>query len=215
LELQNWRFAIGSMATSVAGAWAFRRTGGGDGAPCVQEVHAVATAGNLGMTFQRMRSSMRDLIIETDPAEIIKYKTDLDAGRATLLTIMDTMHDSARSDAWKEKLTDDVDTRMKTYFLVADGMTELAMQNRNSEALRLLRADAVPAGRAFAASLTALMDAVGAQAQERAKANEKTAALGNVLLMANATSALLLAAVGLAACLLATAARLRSGPPQK
>jgi methyl-accepting chemotaxis protein len=142
-----------------------------------------------------MRSSMRDLIIETDPVENTRYKSDLDSGRETLLKIIASMHASAKGVPEKEKLANEVDARMKAYFEVADKMTNLAMQNRNSEALHLLRNDAVPASQAFAESLTVMVDAKNAQAEAQFKENDSTAMQGNVLMIVCCAVAVLLSIV--------------------
>jgi methyl-accepting chemotaxis protein len=191
-----------TLATAAAGFWVHRGWADGDRA-IYQDGAAAAAAGNLGRTFQSMRSSMRDLIIETDPVENAKYKGDLDAGRARLLQMLGMLHDSAKGRPYTEKLANDVDDCMKEYFVVVDRMTDLAMRNRNAEAMQYLRNDAVPASRAFAAALTALMDAKNAQAELTFNENRRAADTGDALLAVNVVSAALLALASLAVCLLA------------
>jgi hypothetical protein len=204
-----------SAGAGAAGARALRRAGGDDGELYARGVHAVGAAGNLGRTFQRMRSSVRDLIIETDPAENLKYEAELDDGRAVLLGAMDGLKRSLRGDAAHEGLLDDVDICMKDYFVVTDDMIILAMANRNAEARALMRNEAVPANQAFAAALTALMDAVDARAKERAEANDRAVGLASALatLGAAAAAAALLALAALAACLLLAVRAAAAAPP--
>jgi hypothetical protein len=120
---------------------------------------------------------------------------------------MDGLRRSLRGDAAHEGLLDDVDIRMKDYFVVTDDMIILAMANRNAEARALLRNEAVPASQAFAAALTALMDAVDARAKERADANDRAVGLAGTLVALGAASAAaaLLALAAAAACLLLAA----------
>jgi hypothetical protein len=120
---------------------------------------------------------------------------------------MDGLRRSLRGDAAHEGLLDDVDIRMKDYFVVTDDMIILAMANRNAEARELLRNEAVPANQAFAAALTALMDAVDARAKERAEANDRAVGLAGALATLGAASAAasLLAVAALAVCLLLAA----------
>jgi methyl-accepting chemotaxis protein len=184
-----------TLLVGIVGIWALSQTRRGGESLYKEGVLPVTSAGNLGRTFQRMRSSMRDLIMETDPAENTKYKADLDAGRKTLLDIMATMHASAKGVPEKERLANDVDSCMKAYFAVADKMTDLAMQNKNTEATYFLRHDAVPASQAFAASLTTMMDAKNAQAEAQFKENNSTATQGNVLTIICCAAAVLLSVI--------------------
>jgi methyl-accepting chemotaxis protein len=179
-------FAVAiAMTLLVAGVgiWALHEMGLGSEALHKEGVIPVTSAGNLGRTFQSMRSSMRDLIIETDAAGNAKYKAELDAGRARLSQIMGSLHDSARGNADKEKLANEVDTCMKGYLAAVDKMTELAMVNRNAEAMHVLRNDAVPPSNAMAASVTKLMDAKNEQAEQQYNANNSTRTQGNALMI--------------------------------
>jgi methyl-accepting chemotaxis protein len=205
--------ALLAAGAGAAGVRALRRAGGGDGELYSRGVHAVGAAGNLGRTFQSTRSAMRDMIMETDPAENLGYEAALDEGRATLLRSIDELKRLVRGNAAHEGLVDDVDICMKDYFVVTDDMMILAMANRNAEAAALMRNEAVPANQAFAAALTALMDAVDAQAKEQAQANDRAVALGGRLATLGAASALLLVLTGTATVLLATVLTPRPADP--
>jgi methyl-accepting chemotaxis protein len=172
-----------TVLVGAIGFWALTKLGHGSEELYKEGVKPVTTAGNLGRTFQSMRSSMRDLIIENTTEGNLKYKAELDSGRAKLVELVGNLAASAKGHPEKEKLVNEVDSRMKAYFAVADKMTDLAMVNRNDEAMRFLRNEAVPASGAFAESLTTLMNAKNDQADLQFKVNEATISQANTIMI--------------------------------
>jgi methyl-accepting chemotaxis protein len=190
-----WGFTVAILLTlvvSIAGMWAMRNLIAGDDMLYDESVTALGGAGDLGEIFATMRSNTRDLIMETDPTENARYKATIDANRVLLANAIAQIRTVSDGHPDKTKLVDDVVSKMQDYFNVADTTMSLAMSNRNDEARNYLRAQAVPASKAFAETLANIKNIMRDEAMGQIKTNHKTASTGNTLMIVCTIAAILI-----------------------
>jgi methyl-accepting chemotaxis protein len=181
-----WGFSVGILLTlvvSVVGMLSMRSLINGDHGLFAEGVTALGGAGDLGETFQNMRSNILYLALETDQAEMAKYKAALDANHIALENAIKQIRTVSDGHPAKTALMDDIVAKMQAYFKAADVIIDLAMANRSDEALRYMRTQAAPASRAFADALASTKDIMKGAANEQMVANDKTASRGNMLMI--------------------------------
>jgi methyl-accepting chemotaxis protein len=145
---------------------------------CIKEVHtdgvvALGCAADLGETFNAMRATLRDAVMETDQSSIAQHKTATDAQRASLTETVGKLWPIAKGYAEKEALVRDIEDKMNAYFKIADAIIGHALANRDAEALQVLRSPAgVQANKDFAeilATTKGVMKSVAGGAIDRSE----------------------------------------------
>jgi CHASE3 domain sensor protein len=147
---------------------------------------------------------MRDMCIDTDPAANRAQKEQMDKGRASLRDNMKALQESSWGNPEKKAMVDEVARSMEAYFRVAYEAMDLAMANRNAEAVRWLRTGAVPASTAFRNDLADLKEFMRDRAEDQMGKNE---AASRASMMALALCLAVAVALGLATSALLAAAK--------
>jgi methyl-accepting chemotaxis protein len=164
----------------------------GDHGLFAEGVTALGGAGDLGETFQNMRSNILYLALETDQAEMAKYKAALDANHIALENAIKQIRTMSDGHQGKTALVDDIVAKMQDYFKAADVIVNFALANRSDEALRYMKTQAVPASRAFTEALANAKNIMKKEATDQIQANDNTAGTGNTLIIICTIAAILI-----------------------
>jgi len=182
-----WGFVVTIVLTlivSIIGINYLREMGAGDTVLYEQGVKGLDTAGVLGETFATLRVGTRDLVIvETDPAANARFKAALDSTTASLIQDMNEMKKLTDGLPAMQKLLMDVESKMRDYLTVTEQIAQLAMQDKNAEAYRRLRSDAVPVAGAFAVALTDLREKMRGLAADQMKRTDQIVATGTTMMV--------------------------------
>ena len=180
-------FAIITLLALFLGAEAMRDLSNMHHA--TKEVHqegtlALGFAADLGETFNAMRATLRDVVIETDATSIAQQKSNLGKQQDFLRDTVKKLWPIAKGHAGKEQLVATIESAMDTYFKVADVIVGYAVANRDEEALRYLRSsDAVKANQDFADILATTKNAMKGSAEEALNSSERTNHKANTVLI--------------------------------
>jgi len=156
---------------------------------CIEDVHtegtlALGCAADLGETFNAMRATLRDVLMESDQNSIAQYKATFDKQRSSLTDTIVTLRPLARGHEGKEALVRDIESKMDAYFKIADTIVEHAVANRDAEAMQVLRSSAgVQANKDFAEILAATKGIMKGAAEEAMATSEKTVTKSNTLMI--------------------------------
>lgn len=94
--------------------------------------------GLVGLNFERTRSAMRDLIIETDPNNFKKYEDIIKESDEEMNKYLSEYEKTCLTQEEKNGFADMV-KKINTYKLERDKVVGLALQNKNGEAENLMR----------------------------------------------------------------------------
>jgi methyl-accepting chemotaxis protein len=166
--------AVFTVVVGVIGFVSIMRMGDADRLLYAEGVESLGAAATMGEDFATLRSVLRDMCIDTDAAANQKQKEQMEAGRTNLRTSMRLLQDSAKANPEKRAMVEEVARAMEAYFGAADAVMNLAMANRNAEAIQNLRTDAVPASSAFRDDLTKLKSFMHDYAEDQKEKNEAT-----------------------------------------
>jgi methyl-accepting chemotaxis protein len=193
-----WGFSATAMLTlvvTVAGISSLRSVINGDHVLYAEGVTALGGAGNLGESFQNMRSNILYLALETDQAEMARYKSGIDANRKALDEAVARIRTVSDGHKGKTALMDNIAAKLQAYFNAADRIIALALENRSAEAMRYMKQDAAPASRALTEALAETKQIMEGAAQGQRDTNDKTATAGNTLMIICTVVAVLLSVV--------------------
>lgn len=99
-------------------------------------------AGQLGIEFNTMTTTLRNLIIEQDADEIEAIKSTLDQEQANITEALERVKNSANTSE-EFALIDEMDAAVETYNGIKAQIIELAAANKNDEAYQLLKDEAI------------------------------------------------------------------------
>lgn len=100
-------------------------------------------AGQLGIEFNTMTATLRNVILETDSAEIENLKTTLDVEKDNINAYLEQVENSANTEE-EFILIDEMEKAIVSFREIRDQVIDLAAENKNDEAYQLLKDDAVP-----------------------------------------------------------------------
>jgi methyl-accepting chemotaxis protein len=181
-----WGFAVAAamtLAVTVTGTTSMRSMVAGDHTLWDEGVTALSGAGELGESFQNMRSNILYLALESDPAEMAKYKANIDGNHRALDAAIAQIRTVSDGHPAKTALVDNIVDKMNAYFKAADRIIELAMENRQTEALRYMKQDAAPASKALNDALVEVKGIMKGAASAQMQQNDKMAGRGDVLMV--------------------------------
>jgi hypothetical protein len=197
--LQGAILALLIFAVGAVGFVSITLMGEADRVLYHEGVESLGAAASMGEDFATLRSVLRDMCIDTDPAANRAQKEQMGKGRASLRDSMKVLQDSARTSPDKRTMVEEVARAMEAYFKVTDVAMDLAMANRNAEAVQWLRGAAVPASSAFREDLAELKAFMHDYAEHQMKKNVATSANSRIALALCLVAAIALAAVTTAA----------------
>jgi len=186
-------FAVTIVLTILVATFAVRAlktTDKGDTMLYFKGTLALYNAGQLGETFQSLRSNMRDLIIATTD-EGNKACSDIhDAKRRELETYINELDKivkanterlravNAKIDPREVNMMDDVRKKMAEFFEAIEEVRKLAMAFKNDEAVRVMNTQAAPASARFSDALMDLKKEMSNLASQQIEANDGDTASG-------------------------------------
>lgn len=94
--------------------------------------------GQLGIEFNTMTASLRNIILETDKSIIEETKKTLDTQKSNIDTYLKQVEDTANTDE-EYKLINEMNTAILKFRDIKDQVVNIAAQNKNDEAYKLLR----------------------------------------------------------------------------
>jgi methyl-accepting chemotaxis protein len=160
-------------------------------------VLALLAAGNAGEAFAEMRSSVRDMILETDPARLQKFMAVFEEQRTIMVESMKEIEEVCKGHSEKEALVRAVTDDMKAFFKNVGPTIDYAMTNRKTEALQTTRVGSLASAREkFDESMgnmknTMVNAASGLIKNNASTARRSTATMILLILAATACSAVL------------------------
>jgi hypothetical protein len=205
IVLQGAILALLIIAVGAVGFYSIARMGESGRALYAEAVEGLGTAAAMGEDFATLHSVLRDMCIDTDPAANRWQKKLMDEGRASLRENMKALLDSAKTNPDKEPIAEEAARRMEAYFGAADAVMNLAMANRNAEAIQNLRSAAVLVSSAFRGDLAKLKGFMRDRVEDRMDKSEAALATSSKALALCLAAAVALAAT--ATALLAAARR--------
>lgn len=114
-------------------------------------------AGQLGIEFNTMTATLRNVILETDQAEIESIKATLDEEKDNITAYLQQVRDIANTDI-EYTLIDEMDSAITSFRAVRDQVIELAAQNKNDEAYDLLKNEAVQYAQVIKANINQILE---------------------------------------------------------
>jgi methyl-accepting chemotaxis protein len=154
-------------------------------------VQAIDAAGTMGEAFAEVRRSIRDAIIEPDPAKAQHFKESYDTERKTLEAITKQVHEVAQATIdpkereEKIKIVTTIEKDMENYFKFGDAAMLAGIQNRQTDAYNLINGHEM---RASAKEFQDTLDGMKEKMREVAKVvvdrNTATASQATFILIA-------------------------------
>lgn len=147
------------------------------------EAQALDTAGTMGEAFAELRSAVRDMILETDPARLRSFKETYDKQHILISDSGAKIVDFAKGSPEKEAIIQRALNAMEEYFSTLESNVEHALANRTAEAMQAWRDPSLVIAReAFDRALTETKDAVRGIVQSQIKANNLTSKRSTLVL---------------------------------
>jgi len=193
-----------SLIVAFFGVRALKATDNGDTILYYQGTLGLYNTGELGENFQFIRATLRDLVLSTDNETNKTYsdtydarKKDLDTFIVALKKIVDGDLGSMKvpADPNRVKLMADVNEKMAAFFKEADTVRSIALDNKQTEAMRVLYAQAAPANKAFQEALATLKADMAKLANNQIETNDGLTASGLWWIYIITAAALLLSIV--------------------
>jgi methyl-accepting chemotaxis protein len=172
-----------TAAVAAVGIYALRGLIGGDHTLWAEGVTALSGAGELGESFQNMRSNIIYMVLESDPAEMAKYKAAIAGNHKALDDAVAQIRTVSDGHEAKTALIDNIVAKMQAYFKAAERIIDLASENHQAEAMRYMKTEAVPASRALTEALVEVKGIMRGVASGQLEANNRTANAGNTLMI--------------------------------
>jgi len=180
-----------TIAVGIIGYVSINHMSDADTVLYIEGVESLHVAGNMGQEFAIRRSSLRDLCIETEPAANQKYKDSIDASKAKLDKSMEELLSYSKNNPQNMLHANEVSNSMNEYFKASEIIIDLAMANRNAEAIQYMKTTAVPASEKFKDALgkleTYMLEAANAQMEK----NKKTTKDADTTMIICVTAAIL------------------------
>lgn len=113
-------------------------------------------AGQLGIEFNTMTASLRNLILEKDEGEIEKIKITLDEEKDNIDMYLKQVQDTANTEE-EFKLIDEMDSAIVNFREIRSQVIDLAAANKNEEAYDLLKNEGVPLATVIKNNINAIL----------------------------------------------------------
>jgi uncharacterized protein YoxC len=156
-------------------------------------VESLYSAGVMGQRFAMRRSALRDLCIETDAAANKAAKDSVDSLKAELTNVVTELAAASKNNPQKLALVNAVQKSMGDYFEVSEVVVDLAMANKNAEAIAALKTTAVPTSAKFRSDLEDMTKYMRDTSSSLMAQNEKTANRSTMIMIICAAASILLA----------------------
>ncbi|MDR2560232.1 MAG: methyl-accepting chemotaxis protein [Holophagales bacterium] len=176
-----------SLIVAFFGVRALKATDNGDIILYYQGTRGLYDAGELGESFQFIRAVLRDLVLSTDSDANKRYSETYDAHKKELDTYIVALKKivdgnlekiKVKPDPNRVRLMNDVTEKMEAFFKEADIVRDIALDNRQQEAMRVLYNQAAPANKAFQDALATLKEDMAKLANDQLLANDDLTASG-------------------------------------
>ncbi|MCL1894804.1 MAG: methyl-accepting chemotaxis protein [Holophagaceae bacterium] len=140
------------------------------------ESQALDIAGTMGEAFAELRSTVRDMILETDLGRLRTFKETYDKQHVILAESGKKIVEATKGMPEKEMIVTKALSAMEEYFVRIENNVEYAMANRTAEAMEAWRdVSLVTAREAFDKALTEMKDGVRDVVQKQIETNNVTA----------------------------------------
>jgi len=186
---------IFTVIAVAAGMWALTAMGEGDRVLYEEGVKGLDSASELGEGLAVMRMNIRDLILETTTEGNQRCSGIHDQWVDTLRKEMAIIQRLSQGHSDREKLAADAETKMEAYFREVDQVRNLAVANKNAEAMKYLKTTAVPASGAFGDALGQLKDVTRQVTSDQMVTNDKLTNTGITLMVLCAIVSIALCAI--------------------
>jgi CHASE3 domain sensor protein len=207
IVLQGAILTLLIFAVGAVGLYSITRMAGADKTLYTEGVEILGRVGTMGEAAASMRSTMRDLLLATDQAVNQRFKKNYDGDKDRLHLTIRELADLSKGDPDVKAVVDEVSSTMDKYFVFADDVARLAMENKNTESYTYMKTTALPANNAFREALAKMRAVVHDTAEGRMRQNEKTAKTSAITLALCLAAAAALAAAATATAALAAARR--------
>jgi len=179
-----------TIVVAIVGVRSLKVTGKGDTMLYFKSTLALYNAGQLGETFQSLRSNMRDLILSKTDEGNKKCSDIHDAKMKELATYMGELDKIVRVDVDRlkainlkpdpneVKMLADVRAKMADFFKAIEEVRKLAMALKNDEALQVLNNQAAPASAVFSQALEDLKKEMSDLAEKQLHDNDSQTSSG-------------------------------------
>jgi methyl-accepting chemotaxis protein len=172
-----------TVVVGIIGFYSITRMEAADRVLYAEGVESLGAASSMGENFATLRSILRDMCIDTDPATNLAQRDQMEKGRQGLRDSMKVLQESAKHNPDKRAMVEEVARAMEDYFKASEAVMALAMANKNAEAIANLRGAAVPASTTFRSDLTKLKDFMHEYAEHQKNSNEATSANSRMTMM--------------------------------
>jgi methyl-accepting chemotaxis protein len=184
-----------TVVIAIIGLVSMRTMANADAILYREGVESLYSAGVMGQRFATMRSTLRDLCIETDTTANKAAKDSVDSLKAELTKVVTELAAAAKNNPAKLALVKAAQTSMGEYFEASELIVEHAMANKNQEAIAGLR-DAAPTSNKFGSDVDEMTTYMRHTSSSLMEENEKTASR-STLIMVICTVGSVLLAIGL------------------
>jgi methyl-accepting chemotaxis protein len=171
------------LVTGTIGLVSILRMAAVDKTLYTEGVDSLGKVGTMAEMAVSMRSTIRDLLLTTDPGENQRFKKAFDDSKDGLRKLVGELATLAKGDQEMETVVKNVASSMDAYFVFADEVAKLAVENRNTESYNYMKTTALPANNKFREDLAEIKKFVHDAAESRMGQNEATATSSSVMMV--------------------------------